>query len=130
MVKVWFFRWILNFSDFLLGGRFSLTLISHWREWWIQKQFWSYCYSLGLMRPTSVDTQKTTMNAPVTTDCLENQIFTCNTKIVSSVNPGQIQKISDCDIKDKTVEHIRPALWPACRSATPHWQSIHPFTLK
>jgi hypothetical protein len=57
-----------------LGGQFSLTLISNWREWRIQKQFWSYCYSLGLMRPTSVDTQKTTMNFPVDIDCVENQI--------------------------------------------------------
>jgi hypothetical protein len=34
-------------------------------------------------------------------------------------------KISDCDSKDKTVVHIRPVLWPACRSATPPL-TIHP----
>jgi hypothetical protein len=43
------------------------------------------------MRPTLVDTQKATMNEP----------NTCNTKIVAFVNPGQIQKISDCNIRDK-----------------------------
>jgi hypothetical protein len=35
-------------------------------------------------------------------------------------------KISDCDIKDKTMVHIRPVLWPACRSATPSL-TIHPM---
>jgi hypothetical protein len=40
-----------------------------------KNQFWSYRYSLGLMRTASVDTQKTTMDLPVTTDYLENQIY-------------------------------------------------------
>jgi hypothetical protein len=39
------------------------------------------------MRPTSVDTQKRTMDLPVTTDYLRKE-NTCNTYIVSSVNSG------------------------------------------
>jgi hypothetical protein len=41
--------------------------------------------------------------------------------------PRTNTQISDCDIKDKTVVHIRPVLWPACRSATPPTEhpSIH-----
>jgi hypothetical protein len=35
--------------------------------------------------------------------------------------------MSDCDIKDKTVVHIRPVLWPVCRSATTEHPSIHPY---
>jgi hypothetical protein len=42
------------------------------------------------MRVTSVDTQKTTMDLPVTKDCLENQI-NATLKNVSGINPGPIQ---------------------------------------
>jgi hypothetical protein len=48
------------------------------------------------MRTTSVDTQKTTMDLLVTTDCLENQIH-AKQKWFRPWKTGQIQKISDCE---------------------------------
>jgi hypothetical protein len=56
------------------------------------KQVWSYCYSWGSQ---SVDTQKLHISLTLTSLPQPNK---CNSKIVSSVNPGQIQKdISDCE---------------------------------
>jgi hypothetical protein len=98
-----------------LGGRLSLTLINQ-REWRIQIM----SGVIVIVGVNGDDYQLILKNNykvfSVTSDFL-NQIHATQ-KLFRPWTQDEY-KISDCDIKDKTVVHIRPVLWPAYRSATP-----------
>jgi hypothetical protein len=121
--KVWFFP--LKFEFFWLssglGGQLSLTLIN-WREWRIQIMSGVIVIVVVIGYDYQLILKNSYKLLPVTSDFL-NQIHATQ----KSFRPWTQDeyKISDCDSKDKTVVHIRPVLWPACRSATPPL-TIHP----
>jgi hypothetical protein len=104
-----------------LGGRLSLTLINR-REWRIQIMS-GVIVIVGVIGDDYQFILKNNYKVFLVTSDFLNQIHATQ-KLFRRWTQDEY-KISDCDSKDKIVVHIRPVLWPACRSATPPL-TIHP----
>jgi hypothetical protein len=115
----------ISYFLFIVSIEFTVSIHCNRHRITLVYVIYPLCFSLNRQ---SVDTQKTAIRQSVTSDYLKPN--TCNTKIVSSVNPGQIEKISDCDIKDKLWCTLGPSCDPRAGVLLPTDNpSIHPLTV-